>query len=95
MTSSSDLNLVSLLPTVGQAIQLFYNSRVNCYPFFHADDLRVFVETAIGKSAPASADRILRDLRKAGKINYVVTDRSKSLYKLLPITPAVETAVAA
>lgn len=49
---------------------------------FHADDLRdwVVVETHV---APASSDRILRDLRQKNLINYKVIDRRKSLYKVL------------
>ena len=49
---------------------------------FHADDLRDWVveETKI---APASADRILRDLRQTGQINYRVINRRKSLYEVL------------
>lgn len=34
--------------------------------------------------APASPDRILRELRRKGKCNYVVLDRRASLYELVP-----------
>lgn len=86
MTSSTNPNLVPVRASVGNAIQLFYDNRLKGgMPFFRADDLRVFVEAATGKTAPASADRILRDMRQDGKINYEVTDRAKSLYKLLPL----------
>lgn len=79
-------NLVPVRASVANAIQLFYDNRIKGgMPFFRADDLRVFVEAATGKTAPASADRILRDMRQDGKINYEVTDRAKSLYKLLPL----------
>jgi hypothetical protein len=82
---SSNPELVNVRASVGQAIQLFYDNRMaGSMPMFHADDLRVFVEAATGKTAPASADRILRDMRQSGKINYEVTNRSKSLYRLLP-----------
>lgn len=85
MTSSTHSGLKSVSARIGQAIQLFYDSRMTGgMPFFRADDLRVFVEAAVGKSAPGSADRILRDMRQAGKLNYEVTDRGQSLYKLLP-----------
>jgi hypothetical protein len=71
---------------ISEAIQLFYDNRMKFNsPFFHADDLRVFVETVVGKSAPGSADRILREMRRDNKVNYSVVDRAKSLYKLLPL----------
>ena len=41
--------------------------------------LRAYVSQR-APSAPASADRILRDLRQRGEIDYVVVDRSKSTY---------------
>ena len=47
---------------------------------FHADDLRRHVEREVGTISPASADRILRDLRKRGVIAYTVVDRRRSLY---------------
>jgi hypothetical protein len=47
---------------------------------FHADDLRLHVQRAVGGGAPASADRVLRDLRQRGVINYEVISRSESRY---------------
>lgn len=49
---------------------------------FHADELR----EAVG-GAPASADRVLRDLRRRKVIGYVVTDRARSEYELLFVRP--------
>lgn len=51
---------------------------------FHADDLRQHVVTRCGVVAPGSADRILRDLRKKGRVNYSV-DRAASLYTILHV----------
>lgn len=50
-------------------------------PEFHADELRAHVAQQL-PSAPASADRILRALRRAGKVRYTVVNRAKSLYRL-------------
>jgi hypothetical protein len=87
MTSSTNPNLTPVRASVAQAIQLFYDNRIaGNMPFFRADDLRIFVEAAIGKAAPASADRILRDMRAGRKLDYEVTNRAKSLYKFLPLT---------
>jgi hypothetical protein len=48
---------------------------------FTAKELRSFVLARVDNSAPGSADRIMRQLRQAGAINYVLVSRSKSLYK--------------
>jgi len=47
---------------------------------FHAEELRAFVD-AHCKSAPGSADRVMRSLRKKGVINYTVINRTYSLYR--------------
>lgn len=49
---------------------------------FHASELR----EAVG-GAPASADRVLRDLRRRKVIGYVVTDRARSEYEILFVEP--------
>jgi hypothetical protein len=46
---------------------------------FHAEELRAFVDSHC-KSAPGSADRVMRSLRKSGVINYRVINRKSSLY---------------
>ncbi len=50
---------------------------------FRADDLRAFVTTTVGTVAPGSADRVLRDLRQRGQIDYRVVNRRASLYELV------------
>lgn len=51
---------------------------------FHAGDLHKFV-SARAPVAPASADRVMRAMRRTGQVNYEVVDRSQSLYrKCLP-----------
>jgi hypothetical protein len=54
--------------------------------YFHAQDLRDFVVERL-KVAPASPDRILRDLRQRGLLNYEVIDRRASYYHVLPVGP--------
>lgn len=46
---------------------------------FHADELRAYVQERTGR-APASPDRILRQLRSRGLVSYRVADRARSLY---------------
>jgi hypothetical protein len=57
---------------------------------FHADDLRKHVIDRCGIVAPGSADRVLRDLRQRGAIDYVCISRSRSLYRISrPVTHTV------
>lgn len=49
---------------------------------FHAEDLQRFVASRCDV-APASADRVMRDMRRSGQINYEVINRSQSLYRKL------------
>jgi len=48
---------------------------------FHADDLRRYVVNRLPEVAPDSPGRILRVLRQEGRLDYVVVDRSLSLYQ--------------
>jgi len=52
---------------------------------FYADDLRRAVTRATGIVAPASADRVLRDLRQNHVIDYRVISRRESLYEILRV----------
>lgn len=53
---------------------------------WHADDLRNFVIEEV-QVAPASADRVLRDLRQHGVLDYVVLSRRHSLYQFVREQP--------
>src|SRR4030095_3103600 len=55
---------------------------------FHADELRAAVIQATGSTAPGSADRILRDLRKRGIVDYVVVSRRESFYRVVSVKGA-------
>lgn len=48
---------------------------------WHMADLAAYVTARVPNTAPASTDRILRMLRKAGELNYVVRHRASSLYE--------------
>lgn len=50
---------------------------------FHADELRQFVIEAVGECAPGSADRVLRQLRSRGVLDYRCLNRKDSLYEAL------------
>jgi len=49
---------------------------------FHAEELRGWVHRETGILAPASADRILRDLRQKSMLNYKILSRRESLYEI-------------
>ena len=70
--------------TAGAILGFLRRRLANGFVEFHADDLRgdVACHTV---TAPASADRILRDLRRAGVVDYVVVNRRNSLYRILRV----------
>lgn len=67
---------------IGKVVLEFCQRRVG--KSFHSQDLAEFVEERAG-SAPASPDRVLRDLRRRGLVDYRVVSRAKSLYEILSV----------
>ena len=69
---------------IGRAVQAFVLARAKeSNATFRAEELRAAVE-AVAPGAPGSPDRILRDLRQRGFINYEVVNRAASLYVAKP-----------
>jgi hypothetical protein len=62
---------------------------LNAGKAFHAEDLRRHVLAYAPEIAPASSDRILRELRLRRQLNYVVINRRQSLYMFVPVLPRV------
>jgi hypothetical protein len=54
---------------------------------FYAEELRRWVIQFTGIAAPGSADRILRDMRQRGELDYICLSRSESLYEVLWVPP--------
>lgn len=76
----------TLAATAAEAITRFVNARLAEGTVFTADQLRFYVtNNVVGKVSPSSSDRILRQLRQQGKVNYYVVNRGKSLYKAIPV----------
>lgn len=76
-------NLSRVSGRIGYIITQFCDDRLaQGNPQFHMDDLRTFVDGQ-RTVAPASPDRVLRDLRKRKMVNYRVVSRSQSLYEVL------------
>lgn len=77
-------NIERVSSRIGVAITEFWSERIGKQ--FHVEDLRKFVSAKVGeKVAPASPDRILRQLKQSGKVNYKIVSRRKSLYEALPV----------
>lgn len=71
-------NLERVSSRIGKAIMQFCQEHRR----FHADELRRHVIGETGIAAPASADRILRNLRQRKQLNYTVLSRRESLYEI-------------
>ena len=85
---SNALYLETVSSRIGSAILDFCCAKVG--QEFHADDLRRFVSQKVGLCAPGSADRVLRDLRQRGAIDYVCISRSESRYFLHSANPVFD-----
>src|ERR1035437_5023990 len=78
------------VPTTKDAILAFIKQRLadtENNGAFTADQLRFYVQNNVtGGGSPSSSDRVLRQLRQENKLNYIVLNRGKSLYRAVPIT---------
>lgn len=82
-------NITRVSSEIGSHVTTFLNRHLN--KEFHVEELRQFVFSQVkGYVAPASPDRILRDLRAKGIVNYAVVNRRKSLYRALPVKGQME-----
>ena len=69
---------------IGHAVMSFYLDRLRRRTLqFHADELRDWVIAQVDIAAPASADRILRDLRQKKQLDYTLLSRRGSLYEFV------------
>ena len=87
MVTLSIGNTKTLAPTAAVAVLEFVTQRLNSAdPTFTSDQLRFYVQNNIvGKASPSTTDRVLRDLRAKGKLDYIVLNRGLSLYKAVKI----------
>lgn len=71
---------------IGGAILEFCRVRLRTGGEFFADDLRRYVTlTTPTTCAPGSPDRILRALRRAGRVDYEVISRKHSHYRVMRV----------
>lgn len=79
--SEQSENLERVTARIGGSVVNFCRGRVGRR--FFAEDLHQAVLRDTGLVAPASADRILRNLRQRGVIGYKVVSRHESLYEII------------
>lgn len=82
--------LTGKAPNAKEAILAFINYRASQneaqLQAFTAEQLRLYVQiNVIGRISPSSTDRVLRQLRQQKKLDYLVLNRGKSLYRAVPI----------
>lgn len=77
---SQDANLRRVSDNIGDFIWRFCKARVG--RLFHAADLVAHVIAFLPMTAPDSPSRILRLLRRQQRVDYVVVDRARSLYRV-------------
>lgn len=81
--SEQDENLGRVLGAIGGAVLDFLRMR-GVGGRFHAQELREYVQ-ARSPIAPASPDRVLRQLRLQGHVGYRCVDRAASWYEITAI----------
>ena len=67
---------------IGECVVAFCRSRVGST--FRAAELAQYVQEACG-GAPASADRVMRQLRAQGYLDVQLEDRAGSLYRVVQV----------
>lgn len=82
---SQAANLTRVSDRIAHHVWLFCFYRLNGAPDFTADDLRRYVAIAVPGIAPDSPSRILRELRKQGRVDYEVVSRAQSLYRVVAV----------
>lgn len=78
--SEQQKQLARVSGSIGSVIVDFFHSQSIGATFFAADLHNYVLERS--STAPASADRVMRDLRKQRVINYTLVSRSQSLYRV-------------
>lgn len=78
-------DLIRVESKIGDVVKEFCRERLN--KSFTSEELRAYVIKHAPESAPASSDRILRDLRQKGELSYTLLSRSESLYQVNSVTP--------
>lgn len=85
-TDTHAVNLDRVRQSIGETVLAFIRAvSLTFSQEFTASELRAYVGRVHG-SAPASPDRILRDLRQRGLIGYECVSRKESRYRVTSVT---------
>jgi hypothetical protein len=85
---SQSANLQRVTDNIGDIVLRFCVARLKWNPDFTADELRRYVAGGVRHGtvlAPDSPSRILRELRRQGRVDYVVVNRAASLYRVVAV----------
>ena len=82
MTHEQESQLSRVSACIAECVIAFFHVR-RAGDRFHAADLCEWVWGHDRTIAPASPDRVMRELRRVGAVNYFVVDRRQSLYEVL------------
>lgn len=87
--NEQEQQLKRVFSSAAEAVKQFITERLadtETKGAFTADQLRNYVQNNItGRISPSSSDRVLRELRIKGVIDYLVLNRGKSLYRAVPL----------
>jgi hypothetical protein len=78
-------NLQRVSDNISDVVLRFCKARIGRH--FHAEALVQHVMAFTPKCAPDSPSRILRELRRQGRVDYVVVNRAASLYRVVAVRP--------
>jgi len=79
--SEQEVELTRVRDRIQQFIRVFFKEQ-GIKGQFHAEDLRRFIRKHDPVIAPGSPDRVLRDMRQRGQLDYRVINRHQSLYQI-------------
>lgn len=74
-----------IAPLVHDFCREIWSDAKRSLPQFHMVELTAYVRRRIDGLAPDSAGRILRELRKRGRVDYKIVSRRDSLYQLTKV----------
>lgn len=85
MHEQQDIEFSRVADKIGAIILRFFSSRLaQGLPEFRAEQLHAYVSRE-HKTAPDSANRIMRSLRQGLAVDYLVVSRRESRYRILSV----------
>jgi ABC-type amino acid transport substrate-binding protein len=85
---SQSANLQRVTDNIAHHVVVFCRRRLRTVRgIFRASDLVAYVQSRSMFIAPDSPSRILRQLRLAGRVDYIVVNRAASLYRVVAVRP--------